>query len=90
MVMFLSVTSNNVFDVTLTDSIQHHGQSVDTENIPWWDQKRDAWIIYIVLHTKMIQVKISKLIFNKISNRLTITVPDEGYSRNASLALNLH
>jgi hypothetical protein len=48
MVMFLSVTSNNVFDVTLTDSIQHHGQSVDTENIPRWDQKRDAWIIYIV------------------------------------------
>jgi len=30
-------TSNchNVFDVTLTDNLQYHGQSVDTENIRW-------------------------------------------------------
>ena len=30
----------------------------------------------------------NNLILNDISNRLIVTVPDEGYSRNASLALN--
>jgi len=34
-----------MFDVTLTDNCQYQSQAVDTENICWWDERKNVLII---------------------------------------------
>lgn len=43
--------SYNVFDITLTDDVQYHGQSVDTENILLRSNENcKLLIIYFIRH----------------------------------------
>jgi hypothetical protein len=40
--LLLLLIAHNVFDVTLTDNLQHQSEFVDTNNITRWDQRSNV------------------------------------------------